>query len=102
MGEANEAQAADRLGMHNYRGATVVSEQPTPETVLLERELSTGPWKVVRGPYDGSDWLIASLGADHNGHEWYITTDRVPASQATSEPEADARAIVAWRNSLCR
>lgn len=80
----------------------MADEKLTPEPVLLERQMSAGPWKVAQGPYDGSDWMIASLGADHNGIEWYITTDRVHASEATSEPEADARAIVAWRNSLCR
>lgn len=75
-----------------------MTEQPSKETLL-----STGPWKVEcveRGQFlSGDNWLVASLGEDYEGRKWYITTDRVCASQAFCEPEADARAIVEWRNS---
>lgn len=69
---------------------------------MTNQVLSTGPWKVERVEpgceLSMENWLIASLGEDHDGVRWYITTDRVRASQAVSEPEADAKAIVAWRN----
>jgi hypothetical protein len=71
---------------------------------LPSKDLSSGPWKVERVErgqhFSGENWMIASLGVDHNDVSWYITTDRVHASQATSEPENDAHAIVEWRNSL--
>lgn len=76
-----------------------MTDSPSKET-----QLSSGPWKVEcveRGKvFSGDNWMIAQLGEDYEGRSWYITTDCVPASKATSEPEADARAIVAWRNSL--
>jgi hypothetical protein len=66
--------------------------------------LSTGPWKVECVPHgqklSGDNWLVADLGEDHNGCKWFITTNRVHASELTCEPEADARAIVEWRNQL--
>lgn len=70
----------------------------------LTNTLSSGPWKVecveAGKIFTGENWMIANLGEDHLGRSWYITTDGVRASQATSEPEADAKAIVEWRNSL--
>lgn len=70
----------------------------------MTNTMSTGPWKVERvergQQFSGENWMIASLGVDHNDVSWYITTDRVPASMASSDPEADAQAIVEWRNSL--
>lgn len=64
--------------------------------------VSNGRWKVEcvkpGASFSGDNWLIAKLGEDHNGCKWYVTTDCVPASMASSEPEGDANAIVAWRN----
>jgi hypothetical protein len=70
----------------------------------MTKAMSNGPWKVEcvepGQSFSGDNWLIAILGEDREGRKWYITTDRVTASLATSEPEADARAIVEWRNGL--
>jgi hypothetical protein len=67
-------------------------------------QLSTGPWAVEcvepGAKLSGDHWLIASLGEDYEGRKWYITTHYVRASEYVAEPEADAKAIVAWRNSL--
>ena len=71
-----------------------------------EQSLSTGPWTVECVEHgqslSGRNWVIADLGEDHEGRKWFITTDRVPASELLCEPEADARAIVEWRNGLLR
>lgn len=63
--------------------------------------LSSAPWRVVEGKENvGHGWPVAFMGEDHNSVAWYIETHGVRASEAFSDPQADAIAIVKWRNAL--
>lgn len=54
----------------------------------------------------GSDWLLATIGTDDKGDEYYITTDGVRASDLCAfeflEPEAMATEIVKMLNDKAR
>ncbi len=48
------------------------------------------PWKVTN-KNDGSNWLLASFGADEHGTKWFVTTDGVHVSEYCGSAEGDAR-----------
>lgn len=64
----------------------------------LETEMSSGPFKADTMEYVGENWLIATFGDDREGVGHILTTDRVHASEATSNPEADAAFFALVRN----
>lgn len=62
---------------------------------------STGPWTIEIGPYTGSNWIIASLGASvHDGLPYHVTTDGVHASELSGDARTDAEFIVHARTDI--
>jgi hypothetical protein len=49
-------------------------------------------WKATHD-FDGSNWLVASLGEDHEGRKWHVTTDGVHASERVHGADDEALLI---------
>ena len=71
-------------------------------TAIRERaeKASTSPWITEEGEFSGENWLIAYTGADVDGKEYYITTDRVYASALEGNPKDDAEFIAHAREDI--
>jgi hypothetical protein len=61
------------------------------------------PW-LARAGYDGGEnWGIASFGnSGIDNQDWYVTTDRVRASEYEGDAKTDAEGMVRLRNLLPR
>ncbi len=65
------------------------------------RAASNAPWKVVKGEYDGADWLVATLGSDGlDGLDRTVTTDHVHASDLRGGAAEDAEFIAHARHDV--
>ncbi len=65
----------------------------------LEAEAAQAPWKPV-SDFDGSDWLVCSVGTADDMRKWDVTTDGVHASELRGGAEQDAKLISAARNAI--
>lgn len=63
----------------------------------LELGMSSGPWKADVMDNVGKNWLIATLGTDDKNVDHIVTTDGVLASEAVSNPAADAQFLALVR-----
>ena len=84
--------------------AKPLSAEGLAELASLDRYAELGPWIIERSTeFSGKNWLLASMGADHDGENVYVTTDRLHASECRGNgPTDDAAFIVAARNAMPR